>query len=869
MKKIVTCIFLLAGVFASKAEHITGGEMYYTLIGFADGEYNYHVTCKLFKDCFVNRQFPDPAIIGIFHKQSGVLVSNINVSMSNTTTLDLENGGGPCISDPPQVCYNVAYYDFEVSLPPSPDGYTITIQVVYRINSISNLIVGYGNVGATYVGDIPGDGLVADAPHNNSAQFTGSDLVIVCANSPFTYSFAAKDADGDKLRYHFCEAYQGGTGNAATSFPPAPPPYESVPYGGIYSGSSPLGPDVQIDPITGLIKGNAPDAGTYVVTVCVDEIRKGVVIATQRKDFQIKIAACTIAAAKLPPSYSVCHDTKTVSLMNLILSPLIDTYSWEISNVNGQIIGTSNTQFPTFTFPDTGTYKIKLLINKDEQCTDSASTFARVYPGFKPGFTFNGICFGKPTDFADASTSFYGVSNTWYWAFGEPTVYDDSSHLKFPTYTYPTMGTKSIMLIVGDSKGCIDTAYKDITILDKPPITLSFKDTLICIPDKVQLQASGEGDFNWTPGINIVNPNSPTPTVAPTSTTTYYVGLDDNGCQNSDSVQVRVVDHVNLQAMKDTTICSGDTILTHLVSNGLHYSWTPAAQFVNPTLASALAFTNTSLMMEVTAIIGSCSAKDQVLVSAVPYPTANAGTDTLICYNTSAQLHAFTNGSTYSWQPDPTLDNSSLLNPVARPRSNHTYIFYAYDTRGCPKPGIDTVLVSTLPPIRPTIGDDTAVVVGQPLQLQAGGGVKYEWLPGTGLSSTNIPNPVGIYYEPSTGIAYEVLVFNEAGCVDSAFEKVKVYQAKPTVFVPNAFSPNGDNKNEVLRPIAAGIKQIEYFNVYNRWGQMVFHSVGEGQGWNGTLSGRPQATDTYVWVLKAVDYTGATIVEKGTVVLIR
>jgi len=133
--------------------------------------------------------------------------------------------------------------------------------VVYRITGISNLIVGYGNVGATYVGEIPGDGSVADGPRNNSAQFTGSDLVIVCANNPFSYSFVAKDADGDKLRYHFCEAYQGGTGNAATSFPPAPPPYESVPYGGIYSGSSPLGPGVTINSVTGLIQWNSARCG--------------------------------------------------------------------------------------------------------------------------------------------------------------------------------------------------------------------------------------------------------------------------------------------------------------------------------------------------------------------------------------------------------------------------------------------------------------------------------------------------------------------------------------------------------------------------------------------------------------------------------
>src|SRR5215831_8349122 len=240
MRKFVTCCALLALITATKAEHITGGEMYYTFQNFSNGEYHYHVTAKLFKDCFVNRQFPDPATIGVFRKLTGARVMDISVPMSSTETLDLANGGGPCISDPPHVCYNVAYYDFDVSLPSSADGYILTCQVVYRINGISNLVTGYGNVGATYIGEIPGTGSVSDAPRNNSAHFTGSDLVIVCANSDFSYSFAANDQDGDNLLYYFCDAYQGGSGNATSNGPPAAPPYQSVPYGDPYTGSSPL-----------------------------------------------------------------------------------------------------------------------------------------------------------------------------------------------------------------------------------------------------------------------------------------------------------------------------------------------------------------------------------------------------------------------------------------------------------------------------------------------------------------------------------------------------------------------------------------------------------------------------------------------------
>ncbi len=109
MKKIATCCVILVGFFAANAEHITGGEMYYIYQGFSNGLYHYHVTAKLFKDCFVNRQFPDPATIGVFSKADNSRVMDIYVQLTKTETLDLANGGGPRISDPTHICYNVAY----------------------------------------------------------------------------------------------------------------------------------------------------------------------------------------------------------------------------------------------------------------------------------------------------------------------------------------------------------------------------------------------------------------------------------------------------------------------------------------------------------------------------------------------------------------------------------------------------------------------------------------------------------------------------------------------------------------------------------------------------------------------------------------
>jgi gliding motility-associated-like protein len=321
--------------------------------------------------------------------------------------------------------------------------------------------------------------------------------------------------------------------------------------------------------------------------------------------------------------------------------------------------------------------------------------------------------------------------------------------------------------------------------------------------------------------------------------------------------------------MNDTTICRGDTIQLRIQSDAFTYSWTPAAQLINPAVASPFAITNNRTTYNVKASIGGCSVTGNVTVSTVPYPTAYAGKDTLICNNASVQLSAITDGTSFSWAPSIGLNHADIINPLATPAKTTAYILNTFDNRGCPKPGRDTVVVSVLPPIHPFAGNDTAAVLEQPLQLTATGGVNYLWSPNIGLSATNIANPVALYNETFNQIKYKVLVFNEGNCIDSASVTVKIYNTGPAVFVPNAFTPNGDGKNDVLRPIAVGMKQLDFFRVYNRWGQEVFTTQVNGKGWDGSINSVPQTTGTYVWWVKATDYKGAAYFKKGTVTLIK
>src|SRR5690606_5500207 len=103
------------------------------------------------------------------------------------------------------------------------------------------------------------------------------------------------------------------------------------------------------------------------------------------------------------------------------------------------------------------------------------------------------------------------------------------------------------------------------------------------------------------------------------------------------------------------------------------------------------------------------------------------------------------------------------------------------------------------------------------------------------LSNPNINNPIAIYDASIDSIRYLVKVFNEVGCYDSTHIKVTVFKTQPTVFVPTGFTPNGDGLNDVLRPIAVGVQRINYFKVFNRWGQQVFQTTTNGAGWDGRI----------------------------------
>jgi gliding motility-associated-like protein len=876
--RAVLLSLLLLPVYSGNALHIKGGWMNYYFIGVdTNGDLRYEFTVKVFRDCGNQSPGQNDAVINITmfrnndNSQAGIfaagLVANYTLRKTNFN---------PCIQPAPDVCYVILEYKGIVTVPPHPSGYTASFQRCCRINGIVNVMQPSNNLGNSYFIKIPGTAQGQNNVQNSSPIFAENDTAIVCFNSSFSLDFSAKDPDGDSLVYEYAPALGGASSGNPAPVVASPPPYSALPYIGNFSPENPFGTQSTLNSRTGIITGTSPQqTGEYVVAVRVLEYRNGQLIAETRKELHVNVANCSLPDAELPAEIINCENFE-ITLQNQAVSPAINSYYWDFG-VPGDPNSQTDLFRPTYTYKDTGTYTVKLVVNRGQACTDSTFIRVKIYPGFEPGFVADGSCFSNPFNFRDTTFARYGAAVSWRWDFGNQNAINDTSRQRNPSYTYPSAGTYSVTLRATSSLGCDKTVVVPLVVFDRPFLQLPFRDTLICSIDTLPLRAIGSGTFSWTPSSGtIMGAGTPNPFVFPKTTTTYTVSLNDRGCVTSDSIKVNVLDFIAVDAGKDTTICLGDEITLQPISQGLSYSWSPASPLDNPNIKNPKARpTLEKTTFVVLANLGKCQDIDSLVVTTVPYPISNAGTDTTICFGDAAQLRGTANGNRFEWVPLTDVSNFSTLNPIARPRDSTTYTLLVFDDKGCPKPGSSSVFVGVVPRVLVNAGRDTSIVFGQPLQISASSNASINtWSPSQGLSSTTGLTPILTLREQDVlagteFLTYRLLATTPEGCSDADELIVRIFSTGPSIFVPNAFTPNGDGLNDKIRPVLAGIQKLEYFRIFNRYGQLVFESTNPESGWDGTLKGQKQPAGTFIFQVQATDYLGEVLKRSGTFSLIR
>jgi len=345
----------------------------------------------------------------------------------------------------------------------------------------------------------------------------------------------------------------------------------------------------------------------------------------------------------------------------------------------------------------------------------------------------------------------------------------------------------------------------------------------------------------------------------------YILDADDldDALEATTSIGV-AADGVDISAEGITLVCPGDSVHLNIIGGeDYDWTWTPTTGLDSGTGDTVVATPDMTTTYLATGV-GICGTIErEVTVIVPPAPIANAGPDMSLCPEDTINL-AGSGGVSYLWTPPVYLDNDTVSSPaVMGPLTNMFYQLVVWDSNGCSDTDDVMVTLFDLPTV--DAGEDQYMALGGFAQLNASGAVDYTWTPADYLTDANVSNPQAF---PEDTTVYYVTGVDANGC--SNFDSVTVYVLEQTTIVlPNAFTPNADGINETWKPVLVGIGEIEFFAVYNRWGELLFESYDPMIGWDGTYQALTQEVGNYVVYVKGLDGFGNEIIKSGMVLLMR
>ncbi len=352
------------------------------------------------------------------------------------------------------------------------------------------------------------------------------------------------------------------------------------------------------------------------------------------------------------------------------------------------------------------------------------------------------------------------------WSWSPATGLSDAT-IANPVAT-PVVTTTYILTV--DDGTCVNADTIVVTV-NPLPVADAGQDVQICFGDSVQLTGSGGTTYTWLPSTGLSDDSIANPWANPVIDTEYVLTADNGGCIDTDTVFVTVLAAPTADAGLDVFICQGDTIqLT--ATGGATYSWTPATEISDATIANPEVWPNfpTTYYVTVTDANG-CTDLDSVFVDV--FAVIAAG-DTTVCFGDSAQLSVSPTGTSISWTPSAYLNDATIANPLASPPVTTTFYVLVDNGTGCTS--TDSVVVTVQPLPVADAGGDVQICDGNSAQLLATGGVTYLWNPSTGLSDTTIANPIAT---PAGTTTYVVIVSDQIGCSSSDTVTVTINPLPP------------------------------------------------------------------------------------------
>jgi gliding motility-associated-like protein len=363
---------------------------------------------------------------------------------------------------------------------------------------------------------------------------------------------------------------------------------------------------------------------------------------------------------------------------------------------------------------------------------------------------------------------------------------------------------------------------------------------------------------------NTANTQNLSHSYLPGNYTVKLVVTDINGCKDSISTNV-IASILTVDAGRDSTICSSQSVQLLGTSNGgIQFLWTPAAYLNNSSILNPVATPpagNTKFFLVAINASG-CTLTDSVDIFVRSANTFSINPPDAVCLKDSIQLFAG-GGDIYQWTPG----GMSIPNPLVSPNTTTMYSVQITDTLCNNSSNLSTIItVFPLPNVLANKLNDIDCF-NSSARLTASGAMQYSWTPLSGLNNPTIPNPFATVTLPTQ---YIVKGTDINGCINYDSVTVNITaDNKGTYLMPTGFTPNNDGLNDCYGVKFWGIITELDFRIYNRWGEIIFHTNKPGECWNGSYKGLPQDPAVFVYFIKAKTTCENYIFRKGTFVLIR
>jgi gliding motility-associated-like protein len=552
---------------------------------------------------------------------------------------------------------------------------------------------------------------------------------------------------------------------------------------------------------------------------------------------------------------ALTSDTICAGIKDTLTASGAITYTWVTSGDTGKTITPSPTVTTVYTVTGTytnscvGTDTMRVTVNKLPPVTAHLTS------------TVTPICTGDTITLSQAGADTYTWTSTSYTFTSADN--DSAAHgVKF----IPKLGKDTFIVKGRDTiTGCVNTATISILVKKSPNVIVSPSlPATICPGGTATFTVSADSGvvtYTWSPTTNL-SPSATSTNIAvsPTVSTAYQViGKDTNGCTSTNEAIVIIPQdsiHVN-----SPSICLSNSVTLNATSNiSLSYTWSPATGLSGTSGSSVVANPRNTTVYTISGTDAfGCMGTSTATVTVDSLPTVTISkTPTITCSGRPALLTA-SGASTYTWST-----GAVGVTDVVFPTTNTEYTVVGTDTNGCSNNATEILLVNPSPTVTINGGVTSAIInLGQSITLNAAGALTYSWTTGNVTCDSCASNTES----PVTDTQYCVAGGDINGCRDTVCLHV-VVENVCDVFIPDAFSPNGDGQNDEFKVYSHCIVALT-LQIYDRWGNQVFNKSDLSAAWDGTYGGSLMNTGSYVYQVQYTLSNGKTTKTKGNFSLMR